>query len=146
MKPLVLFDIDGTLLRTRGAGREAMDDAFLEVHGWKKATEGVHIGGSTDGRICLDVGVKYGATVDVDAVKAAYLVRVAERLEDKTRVEVCPGVFELLDAIGGRAHVALLTGNWESGAAVKLGAAGLGKHDAGGCFFHGREDGLKIIE
>lgn len=125
MKPLVLFDIDGTLLRTRGAGREAMDDAFLAVHGWQRATEGVHIGGSTDGKICQDVGVKYTTAVDVDAVKGVYLLRVAERLADRSRVEVCPGVFELLDAIQGRAHLALLTGNWEGGAAVKLGAAGL---------------------
>lgn len=125
MKPLVLFDIDGTLLRTRGAGREAMDDAFLAVHGWERATEGVHIGGSTDGKICQDVGEKYGVAIRVEAVKGVYLDRVAARLADRARVEVCPGVVELLEALTGRAHVALLTGNWEHGAKAKLGAAGL---------------------
>lgn len=134
MKPLVLFDIDGTLLRTRGAGREAMDEAFHAVHGWEKATEGVHIGGSTDGKICQDVGEKYGAAIDVDAVKAVYLERVAARLADRSRVEVCPGVFELIEALQGRAHVALLTGNWEHGAKAKLGAAGLWEAFAWGAY------------
>ncbi len=125
MKPLVLFDIDGTLLKTRGAGREALDDAFRKVHGWANATEGVHIGGSTDGKICQDVGEKFAATVDIPAVQAVYLARLAERLGDRSRTTVCPGVFEVLGALQGHAHVALLTGNWEAGAALKLAAADL---------------------
>ena len=126
MKPLVLFDIDGTLLRTGGAGRQAMDDAFLAVHGWTRATEGVPIGGSTDGAICAGVARKHAAEVDVPAVRERYLERLVERLGDGARVEVCPGVFELIAALEGRAHIALLTGNWSAGAALKLGAAGLG--------------------
>lgn len=122
---LLLFDIDGTLLKTQGAGREALDDAFRAVHGWDRATEGVHIGGSTDGMICQDVGVKFGAPIDVDPVRAHYLARLEERLSDRARTTVCPGVFELLEYLKGRAEVALLTGNWQSGAALKLEAAGL---------------------
>ncbi len=126
MLPLVLFDIDGTLLKTRSAGREALDEAFFAVHGWERATEGVHIGGSTDGMICEDVSRKFAAPVAVPAVQAHYLRGLSERLADPTRTTVCPGVFALLDALQGRAHVALLTGNWASGAAAKLAAARLG--------------------
>lgn len=126
MKPLVLFDIDGTLLRTGGAGREALDDAFLAVHGWTRATDGVPIGGSTDGAICAGVSRKHNAPVDIEAVRGHYLTRLPDRLADRRRIEVCPGVFELLELLRDRAHVALLTGNWEGGAAAKLDAAGLG--------------------
>lgn len=122
---LLLFDIDGTLLKTRGAGREALDDAFRTVHGWERATEGVHIGGSTDGMICEDVGRKYGTSIDIGPVRDHYLTRLEERLSDRSRTTVCPGVFELIELVKGRAHVALLTGNWASGASLKLAAAGL---------------------
>lgn len=134
MKPLVLFDIDGTLLRTGGAGREALDDAFLAVHGWTRATDGVPMGGSTDGAICAGVARKHGATVDIDAVRAHYLLRLPERLADRRRIEVCPGVFELLERLEGRVHLALLTGNWVVGADAKLDAAGLGGRFAWGAY------------
>ena len=122
---LLLFDIDGTLLKTRGAGRDALDEAFRAVHGWERATEGVHIGGSTDGKICEDVGRKYGTTIHIGPVREHYLARLELRLADRSRTTVCPGVFELLDRVHGRAHVALLTGNWEASASLKLAAVGL---------------------
>lgn len=128
--PLVLFDIDGTLLRTRGAGRVALDEAFAELHGWNDATEGVHIAGATDDVICQDVAARFGlkwAPAQTPALRARYLSALARLLEDPSRTERLPGIFALLDALAGHAHVALLTGNWAPGAAVKLAAAGLGE-------------------
>ncbi|MSQ00987.1 MAG: HAD family hydrolase [Myxococcales bacterium] len=129
MLPLVLFDIDGTLLRTRGAGREALDAAFLKLHDWPDATEGVHVAGSTDDAICRDVAVRFGESWSPSrtvALRAVYLRELARLLAPAERTEVLPGVVPLLDQLDGRAHVALLTGNWRSGADVKLGAASLG--------------------
>ncbi len=129
MLPLVLFDIDGTLLRTRGAGREALDKAFLALHGWPDATEGVHVAGSTDDAICRDVAARFGASwgpASTGALRAAYLLELTRLLVPAERTEVLPGVSRLLDALDGRAHIAILTGNWRSGAEVKLAAAGLG--------------------
>lgn len=129
---LVLFDIDGTLLRTRGAGRESLDEAFWALYGWGDATEGVHIAGSTDGAILRDVCARFGALdaagapeVDEATLRAAYLSALARRLAEPGRIEVCPGVFPLLTALRGRVHLGILTGNWRAGATLKLGAVGL---------------------
>lgn len=140
---LVLFDIDGTLLRTRGAGREALDEAFAAVCGWADATSGVPIAGSTDGAILRGVCARFGRAwtdaaaappVDLPALREAYLAGLRRRMADPARVELCAGVVEALDALEGRAHVALLTGNWAAGAEIKLGAAGLGGRFAFGAF------------
>jgi phosphoglycolate phosphatase-like HAD superfamily hydrolase len=130
---LVLFDIDGTLLRTRGAGREALDEAFRIVLGWHEATEGVPIAGGTDGGIVRGVAARFGVRwahgepppFDIAAVQRTYLAALARRLGDPGRVALCPGVREVLRALDGRAHVGLLTGNWRVGAALKLGAVGI---------------------
>ncbi len=128
MLPLLALDIDGTLLRTRGAGREALDEAFLDRYGWPAATEGVHVAGATDDVICRDVAARFGVVWQAQhtpALRERYLVALRRRLADPTRTEVLPGVEALLDAVEGRAHVALLTGNWVAGAHEKLAAAGL---------------------
>lgn len=130
--PLFLFDIDGTILRTHGAGREALDEAFARVCGWSDATAGVPIGGSTDSAIVRGVAARFGvawpedtaAPWDVRAFEAAYLDGLARRLASG-RAETCPGVLDLLEALAGRAHVALVTGNWPAGARMKLAAVGL---------------------
>ncbi len=134
---LLLFDIDGTLLRARAAGRESLDEAFFRVCGWRGATEGVSLAGSTDSAICRAVGARHGcgwdgpdsaAPYDVAAVRAAYVQALEVRLSEPGRASACPGVHALLDRLAGRAHIALLTGNWLEGAARKLAAIGLA-HD-----------------
>jgi phosphoglycolate phosphatase-like HAD superfamily hydrolase len=134
---LFLFDIDGTILRTRGAGREALDEAFHRVCGWHDATRDVPIGGSTDGAIVRGVAARFGhawpdgapAPFDLPAVQETYLTALRRRLSESGRLEVLPGVVALVDALADlgpeRAHLGLLTGNWVAGAEVKLGAAGL---------------------
>jgi phosphoglycolate phosphatase-like HAD superfamily hydrolase len=130
---LVLFDIDGTLLRTRGAGRQALDHAFHAVCGWPDATEGVPIAGGTDGGIVRGVAARFGMRwgrdeappFDLPAVRAAYLEALACRLDEPGRAELCPGVGAILADLAGRAHVGLLTGNWRSGAELKLAAVGI---------------------
>ncbi len=129
---LLLFDIDGTLLRTRGAGRDALDEAFRRVCGWDGATAGISLAGATDGGIVASVAARFGRAwrdddppFDVGAVREAYLEALARRLAEPGRVEVCAGVHALLRGLAGRAHLALLTGNWRAGAALKLRAAGL---------------------
>lgn len=135
MRPLVLFDIDGTLVRTQGAGRASLDAAFAAVHGWENATEGVYIAGSTDRAILRDVGARFpGGVVDVDAVRERYLVELDARLGQPGRAEPCPGAAEAIVAVREIAHVALLTGNWERGAHAKLAATGLGSLLSWGAF------------
>ena len=55
MVTIALWDIDGTLVTTAGAGRRAIDRAFLELHGWNDATESVRMDGRTDPWIVEEV-------------------------------------------------------------------------------------------
>ncbi|MDP2317255.1 MAG: haloacid dehalogenase-like hydrolase [Pseudomonadota bacterium] len=139
---LLLFDIDGTLLRTRGAGREALDVAFLRVMGWPDATAGISLAGATDGGIVRGVAARFGVTwdiavpppFDVGAIRRVYLEALAGRLREPGRVAACPGVHALVASLAGRAHLSLLTGNWRAGAALKLGAIGLAEGWIAGAF------------
>jgi phosphoglycolate phosphatase-like HAD superfamily hydrolase len=129
---IVLFDIDGTLLRSGGAGRASMERALTEVFGSPGSSE-YHYGGKTDKQIVRDLMRREGFTDDaidsqMDQLLDSYVAGLAGELEARSRtVLVCDGVIELLDALDKeeRVVVGLLTGNIESGARAKLTAAGL---------------------
>jgi len=131
-RKLVLFDIDGTLLWTDGAGRRAVFGALFERFG--AIDPGDHrFDGKTDPQIVRELLRKTG--VD-DAEIDAHLDRILERYYSLLRAEldgadhrehVFPGVHELLDELEGRDDVVLglLTGNIEAGARAKLTAVGI---------------------
>jgi phosphoglycolate phosphatase len=133
MQLLVLFDIDGTLVLTGRAGVRGMNLAFARLHGRADALAGVTIAGRTDRAIVSDAMQGLGiepTEPGIDALRQAYLE--ALRIEILRPAEgypslVLPGVAELLDALSGAPGVvtALLTGNFERGAAVKLAHFGL---------------------
>ena len=139
---LVLFDIDGTLLdgATRGAG-EAMTAALKEVHGVDTDSIRTHIptAGRTDGEIArailLDAGVS-AERVDAlaDRVRDRYCEWCARLFPDDLSGCVLPGVRELLDWLTeqGGVKLALLTGNYEPVARLKVTRAGLGRAFASG--------------
>ena len=132
MQKLVLFDIDGTLLWSDGAGRRAMERALTHVFGSAGSSE-YRYDGKTDRQIVRELMRGEGhedAHIDggMERLVGAYLEGLRTELADGTRtVRVLPGVPELLDALEARADVVLglLTGNIEEGAAAKLGAAGI---------------------
>lgn len=136
-RPLVCFDIDGTLIRTGGAGREALDQAFAELWGWPNATEGVHIAGSIDDVICKDVATKFGFSWtqnDTDRLAHRYLAALSSRLDVPGRAEILPGLPEILGWVGEIASTCLLTGNWRAGAQRKLAGTTLENRFAFGAF------------
>ncbi len=129
---LVLFDIDGTLLNSDGAGRRAIQRALVETFG--TAGPDQHwFDGKTDPQIVHELMALAGVdapTVDtrLDAVFARYVEFLREELEAPGHAAtVCPGVPELLDALERRDDVilGLLTGNVQPGAQAKLGAVGI---------------------
>lgn len=125
---LVLFDIDGTLLTSRGAGRESLDVAFEAVHGWAAATAGLSLAGATDGGIVRDVARRFGVTaesIDLARVQARYYEALEERLAEPGRARACAGVHALVERLRGTVHLGLLTGNWREGARRKLAAIGM---------------------
>ena len=130
---LFLFDVDGTLLTARGAGRTAFNAALREVFGTVGPAEaGYDFRGKTDPRILYDLMTAAGfsaAAIEALATRffAAYTRELATVIGDGRRVEVLPGVAELVRALAARddAVVGLLTGNVEPGARVKLAPTGL---------------------
>jgi phosphoglycolate phosphatase-like HAD superfamily hydrolase len=127
---LVLFDIDGTLLWSDGAGRRAMEAALLVVFG-TRGPASYRYDGKTDRQIVRELMREEGLPDEaIDArmldVLTLYLEYLAHELP-RASVRAMAGVSELLDAIGRRPHhvPGLLTGNLEPGAARKLEAAGL---------------------
>jgi len=129
---LVLFDIDGTLLSSDGAGRRAMEGALSRVFG-STGDASYRYDGKTDMQIVRELMRGQGHADDaIDArlpdVVSHYLTRLRDELATGARhVRRLPGVAELLDALERRRDVVLglLTGNVAEGAAAKLGAAGI---------------------
>ena len=137
--PLVwLFDVDGTLVHTEGAGRAALEEAFRDVFGVPDALEGVPLAGRTDPLIVGDALKQHGvsfANGDRERFWSRAEVHLA-RLLSPPRGGVFAGVRELLDALEVEpAHVrALLTGNMPPFAKLKLSAFGLFERFAFGTY------------
>jgi phosphoglycolate phosphatase len=124
---LLLFDIDGTLVLTGRAGARAMSRAFQALWGVSDAFAGISMGGRTDSFLVSQALERAGLpdTIEQHArFRRAYLPRLAEEVEQPgTGVKgVMPGVRELLDAAHAHPHLhlALLTGNYQEAAAIKL--------------------------
>jgi phosphoglycolate phosphatase len=121
---VLLFDIDGTLVNTGGAGRIAMASAFESVYGCCDKVEGVQFSGRTDRVIARDLALAHGFDDNAAAWKrfrGEYLDRLPEALRISAG-RLLPGVEELLDELGqdDDAHLGLLTGNVKEGAKLKL--------------------------
>ena len=128
---LVLFDLDGTLLWTDGAGRRAIHRALVEVLGTAGPIDGFRFDGRTDGEIVLRLAEGAGIPADgalADRVLARYVALLHEELAKPTqRTTVYPGVHALLDVLDARPDcvVGLLTGNVREGARLKLASGGI---------------------
>jgi phosphoglycolate phosphatase-like HAD superfamily hydrolase len=127
--PLLLFDIDGTLLHVTGGVDRAVGHAVSTVTGRTVSTEGVSFSGRTDPEIFRDV-LRASGVADpepvLDEVIAAY-VEAAQETIGPADVELLPGIRALLSALSARPDVflGLLTGNVEAIAYHKLRGAGL---------------------
>jgi len=133
---LVLFDIDGTLLWTDGAGRRAIHRALIDEAGTAGAIATYRFDGKTDPQIVREL-LESADHPEADSSKriAAVCDRYVAALEEELAAapagtRLMPGVADLLAALvphetAGRALVGLLTGNLRPGAELKLRAAGV---------------------
>jgi len=129
---LFLFDIDGTLVTARGAGRLALQDALRQTYGTAGDIDHYDFRGKTDPRIVFDLMRGAGFADDViesgmSACFDAYTIELERQIGDGSRVIVLPGIAAVVRALSARddALVGLLTGNIEAGARVKLRSTGL---------------------
>lgn len=144
----VLFDIDGTLLHTGGAGQLAFADAFESEFGVGQLSGEVAFAGRSDRAIAYELmGVHDVPATETNwqRFRHAYLRRLPDALKLR-RGRVLPGVLELLDALDLLEHpvVGLLTGNLEQGAACKLAHYGLGHRFGFGGFGDSSHDRCDI--
>jgi phosphoglycolate phosphatase-like HAD superfamily hydrolase len=133
MRKLILFDVDGTLLWTDGAGRSAIRRALLQEMGATGPIDGYRFDGKTDPQIVRELMTAAGHP---DASSASHIAAVCSRYVEFLRTElerrrasirVFPGVHSLIDRIeaSGDLLLGLLTCNLATGAALKLKAAGI---------------------
>jgi Predicted phosphatases len=128
---LVLFDIDGTILWSDGAGRRAMTAALTQVFGETGPTD-YRYDGKTDPQIVRDLMHAVGHADDVidermGRLVANYLEGLETALANGLHAHLFEGVLELLDGLEARddAVLGLLTGNIREGAVLKLRSAGI---------------------
>jgi phosphoglycolate phosphatase-like HAD superfamily hydrolase len=145
MRRLILFDIDGTLVRG-GPAKVAFESAMLETYGTTGDVHRVSFAGKTDPQIARELLT--GAGFDDQTIDAG-LPELWERYLDYLRaglgttpVSVLAGVQALLDALVAVEGVALglVTGNIAGGAELKLGSAGLWDRFAVGGFGSDHEE------
>ena len=121
---LFLFDIDGTLITSGGAGERSMQLAVQDMFGVEDGLEGVEIAGRTDHLITENVFKKFHTPWTPERAAEFlehYLRHLALELP-RRKGRLLPGIVELLDALKARPQVALalLTGNLVRGAEIKL--------------------------
>ena len=130
MKRLVLFDIDGTLLISRGIGREAKRLAMRECFGMTGDLDSHVFGGKTDWRIVAELLAPHGVSADdVGREMPAYeavMARHMRAIMDGYRADPIPHAMELVTALRQRddALIGLVSGNTSQTAAIKLEMAG----------------------
>lgn len=150
-KTLILFDIDGTLVMTGGAGARAMVRAFHEVFGVENGLRSPSMAGRTDAWIVAQMATYHGLTCGEEAIARfhdTYIGHLAREIhEPGPQKGILPGVRDLLEALTAdtRAHLALLTGNYERGARIKLEYFDLWKYFPCGAFGDGAHDRNSLL-
>ena len=147
-KRLLLFDIDGTLIDSGGAGIASLQDVLRERFGINDDLHGIEVAGRTDTGIVRQILLKQQIAPNDETI-SDFLDLYVEFLERELPLrngKLLPGVEELLSRLKRRPHIvlALLTGNVERGARLKLEHYGIWDHFEFGAFADDHHDRNKL--
>jgi len=145
---LVLFDIDGTLIDSGGAGVRALDLAMKDLFTIENAFHGISMAGKTDTQIIREGLEKHNISDDgiIDSVTRVYL-RYLSREVHNDRKHIKPGIHDILNTLRELSDLStgLLTGNLEKGARIKLEPFGLNEYFPSGAFGSDDEDRNNLL-
>src|SRR2546430_54544 len=141
---LLLFDIDGTLIHSGGAGVQALKSAFKERFGIADDLHDIEIAGMTDSGIVVSILNKHKIPTineNVSAFLDSYVHFLSLELP-RRKGKLLPGVLKLLEKLKSRPRLvlALLTGNVSRGARLKLEHYGVWHFFLFGAFAHHQRD------
>ncbi len=144
MSKLILFDIDGTLLDSGGAGIKALNEALEDLSGVREGFSGIDCAGKTDIAIIKEALIKCGLTALNGAIED-FILKYLDHLRltvhnDRAHTKI--GVNRLLQRLSREPdlHLGLLTGNVEPGARIKLERFNLNGFFPTGAFGSDEED------
>ncbi len=123
----IFFDIDGTLLYARGAGRKAFRQAFDEALGWDQGVEHINFYGATDLDVFRRIAGDRGET-STPEMESAFFERPGARLDEhmvQTPPEIFPNIGRIVPHLSSHWNLGIVTGNIEVTAKLKLKHAGL---------------------
>ena len=145
---VVLFDIDGTLLDMRGAGRKSFVRALKTVFGWDDDIQYINFAGNTDLNVLQKVMEKHGRNLTDDDRRRFFAQIPVELAQTAGEAElvIYPGVRELLEKLSAdpRVMLGLVTGNVEASARIKLWQFDLHGHFVLGAFGDDHADRTEI--
>jgi phosphoglycolate phosphatase len=150
---LLLFDIDGTLCLSGGAGARALERAIFELMGVRGALDGITLDGATDRAILRAIFAALGRAFDPELARlvlARYVQYLPHELRTGQGYRLMPGVANVLSGLSARQMTyGLCTGNLLEGARAKLDHGGIWDHFApphfGGGFGSDAEERHEIV-
>ena len=138
MKTLLLWDIDGTLTHSTGAGERALRTALREAHGVEDDLSWLSLSGRTDVWIGRQMLEHHHLPAHDEAVRhlLSFYLRALPTELNNPNAHVLPGIREALSAVAEMRDVTqgLLTGNLSAGADIKLNYFGIRQFFAFGAF------------
>jgi len=152
LKKYLLFDIDGTLINTGGAGLKAMRSTVESILENKDILTDYSFAGKTDAQIMHDMvrKSKFNDKLEEmsELLEQTYIENLKTNLKHSDNFRIYSTVNDLLDHYQKNEgyELALLTGNFQPGAKLKLEHAGLWKYFKWGVFGNLSEDRVHLAK
>jgi phosphoglycolate phosphatase len=147
---LILFDIDGTLIDSGGAGIAALNEALEELAGIKDGFKDIDCTGKTDLQILKEACAKWRIKSHnglISEFVGRYLVHLESHVRVRNGGHVKAGILDLLEQLESKTNytLGLLTGNIQEGARLKLEPHSLNEYFSFGAFGDDSEDRNQLL-